>query len=228
MHFSVAVIGLMPDHQLEPFYEGLQTEFVEECANTREDVFEFLKACLNKEDFKEAKRELKGCIDLKSVVEKFLYSTYNSETDSFGYWCNPDARYDWYSVGGRFRGHFVAKNPDDAYLGPPGVGNNDPIGNADCLEIKNIDWEKTREVRNAEGEKWWKIFLRMNPNSETTKKEYLKNWKNIATHSLLDEEGNWYDSDEFDGTNDEWEEFWMSKIMEAHPGTIVSVYDCHI
>lgn len=70
-----------------------------------------------------------------------------------------NAKWDWYSVGGRWTGYFkVKKNPkypDDVLVGEPGVFNNQPNNNgwADQLRKCDIDVEGMQRKTRQDAEK---------------------------------------------------------------------------
>lgn len=69
---------------------------------------------------------------------------------------NPNAHWDWYSVGGRWTGFFVLKPGKTGELGTPGVFNNVARpGTADVLTIGDIDFEKMRDTAAAEAAEAW-------------------------------------------------------------------------
>lgn len=64
---------------------------------------------------------------------------------------NPNAHWDWYSVGGRWLGFFKLKAGATGELGTPGVFDNTAdAGTADVLRKGDIDWEGMRDEAGAE------------------------------------------------------------------------------
>jgi hypothetical protein len=53
---------------------------------------------------------------------------------------NPDSKWDWYSVGGRWAGYFKLKPGATGELGEPGVFDNKPEHDADIATVEDIDW----------------------------------------------------------------------------------------
>ena len=69
------------------------------------------------------------------------YSKHNGE---YGYWNNPNAKWDWYQLGGRWSGYFKLKEGSDGTKGECGVLNScrtEDKGHADQLLKKDIDLE---------------------------------------------------------------------------------------
>ena len=76
-------------------------------------------------------------LEQRDVPFKELYLTFESfmknynqqepnENGKYGYYYNPNAKWDWYSMGGRWSGFFKLKDGSKPILGRPGVFNNDP------------------------------------------------------------------------------------------------------
>lgn len=59
----------------------------------------------------------------------------------YGWWSNPNAKWDWYQVGGRWRGFFkVKEGVDDYAVGEAGVGDNAPKHQADHIRVGDVDF----------------------------------------------------------------------------------------
>lgn len=70
------------------------------------------------------------------------------ETGRYGYWSNPNARWDWYTVGGRWSGFFKLKDGKEGELGESGAFGNKPTHDADIVRKGDVDFEG---MRNAAG-----------------------------------------------------------------------------
>lgn len=155
-HFTVMVIGPDVEDQLEPYNEEIQVDpyrkyevdtewlhkfYAEKHPGQPEPPLEELAAFLN-EEWPEPEY---------SVDELGLYylSTYNQES-----------RWDWYTVGGRWRGFFKLKQvamdrATEARLGEPGAFGNDPVYDADEVLRGDVDAEAMRSASGeAAGERW--------------------------------------------------------------------------
>lgn len=88
-------------------------------------------------------------------VEEFAREWHGYEKDfngRFGYYHNPNAKWDWYSMGGRWSGFFKLKSDriPEGKLGQPGVFNNKPEERGDGLRADqalkgDIDFAGMRE-----------------------------------------------------------------------------------
>ncbi len=70
------------------------------------------------------------------------YSERDKKMGRFGYWHNPQAKWDWWTLGGRFTGYFKPKAGASGEVGEPGAMNNKPTdGWVDSLLLKDVDLE---------------------------------------------------------------------------------------
>lgn len=76
------------------------------------------------------------------------YEEYKVHEGRYGWWNNPNAKWDWYVLGGRWSGFFkIVENPSTTpILGEPGVFQNVPeSGTSDVCAIRDIDFIGMRE-----------------------------------------------------------------------------------
>lgn len=74
---------------------------------------------------------------------------WNGETYGYRVIFNPAARWDWYQVGGRWRGFYMVKDSAKDYaVGEAGAGGNAVLGpnRADVARVKDIDFDSMRGV----------------------------------------------------------------------------------
>lgn len=66
---------------------------------------------------------------------------YDETGGGFGYWYNPNARWDWWVIGGRWTGYFDLKEGKTGELGQPGAFGNAPReGGVDIARKGDIDF----------------------------------------------------------------------------------------
>lgn len=133
-HFTVLVIGENPEKQLQPFHEY-------ECTGIEDEYVKFVEA-------EESKYELdKTFEDNKkdySSFDDFMknYYGYSEQEGKYGRKTNPNSKWDWYELGGRWTGFFKMKKGNHGGLGKAGVFNNKAkLGYADSALKKQIDFE---------------------------------------------------------------------------------------
>jgi hypothetical protein len=94
--------------------------------------------------------------DFTQFIEEYQGYEKDEKTGKYGYWENPNAKWDWYEVGGRWMGSLLVKEGKQGMLGSPGVFGNDvpntPSGYtwADSCYIKDVEWDKMRQIREFE------------------------------------------------------------------------------
>lgn len=65
----------------------------------------------------------------------------DEKMNRYGYWRNPNAKWDWYSVGGRWKGFFKLKPNATGEMGRSGAFDNEATFDADSTLKGNIDFE---------------------------------------------------------------------------------------
>ena len=87
----------------------------------------------------------------------------HAETGRIGRMTNPNAKWDWYVVGGRWTGFFRVKNgADSAELGKPGLMTEPAeVGTADQLRKGDVDWQAMRDHAAAKANDEYDEFERV-------------------------------------------------------------------
>lgn len=146
-HFTVLVIGEDVEGQLAPYDENTEVEQYRE-AWTDEDIRRF-------------EEHYKISVAMTDPVSQVLTkmkdwngceNVYDAEADEFYRLStyNPQSKFDWYSVGGRWTGFFKVKEGKAAMLGTPGVFGNEPEHDGDVVLKGDIDFDGMRETAAAE------------------------------------------------------------------------------
>lgn len=153
-HFTVMVIGDDPEEQLKPYNESIEVPPYTKKQVTEEDIVEFI--AYYQSAFKELKLDSTVTIIDGKVSGNFdeLYkkhgkawndSTWRKHTDDT-WWeystYNPNSKWDWYELGGRWTGFFKARKGAKIKAGRPGL-MTDPAkpGYADSLKKRDIDFD---------------------------------------------------------------------------------------
>ena len=91
----------------------------------------------------------------------------DEETGRYGYWENPNAKWDWYAVGGRWSGFFPVKPGTEARVAPrrkPLFGlpedEGPKPGCADIARVDQIDFDKVSLLMRESAEKFWGEWIR--------------------------------------------------------------------
>jgi hypothetical protein len=106
-------------------------------------------------------------LKIREVPFKELYKTFDifarewhghterdKTTKRYGYWDNPEAKWDWYEVGGRWSGFFTLKKGKTGLKGKQYNlgGTFNESGKADICYKADVDWNKIRrEAENKAG-----------------------------------------------------------------------------
>ena len=150
---------------------------------------------------------------------------------------NPDSKWDWYSIGGRWDGMFDKENGENTLL------------------IKDIKWDNSTEEEKEYYKRYWEVVVEGQPLKEDedkmkffslykkeyyidfyhTKEEYVERATKNHTYAVITPEGEWiapgemgwFSSSESPDDQNKYEE-WFYKYMEEHPDYYLTLVDCHI
>ena len=112
------------------------------------------------EDWEELSKEERAKYTSKAAFAKD-YHGYGEHDGKFGYFENPNKKWDWWTLGGRWSGFFPLKPGRAVKVGAPGAFDNQPEeGHGDMVAFDDIDLDlvATRERENAE--KFWNEWQR--------------------------------------------------------------------
>lgn len=151
-HFTVMVIGNNPEEQLLPFHEfectGLNNEYIQEIDETKTKIKEYEKYKEENQTFEEYLLD-EGYNFAKDYPEldieenhkySYFYKTADGEIKVVRR-TNPNAKWDWYLLGGRWSGYFKLKKYKNGIVGEPGLMTPPAkVGYADQAYKKDIDW----------------------------------------------------------------------------------------
>lgn len=175
------------------------------------------------------------------------YTERDSKTNSYGYWMNPNAKWDWYQLGGRWRGMLLVKNSVTSLLGSPGVFGDDynerftPKGYrwVDSAQLKDIEWDMMADINKKKAEEDWKeiheklesgefdsayVSIVYDIGKNDTMDSYVEKCAKFGTYAILTNDGSWYDSN-----NDEFKDNYFEKyVKNADKELYLSIIDCHI
>jgi len=203
-----------------------------------------------KTDIKNYEHYLEDYRDPMDWVSKWYGYSYE-EKKGWGYWENPNAKWDWFQLGGRWRGYFKLKlnSGVDTTLGEMGSFGNESKYDADQAVKKDIDFYNMRIGNFEEASRLWeeawknypeedksvRRYLEYGITKEDTKESYLKRQTSIATHAVL-MDGKWYQRGEMgwwghisnEKDLDVWEKEFNELLDNLPDDTLLSVYDLHI
>lgn len=192
---------------------------------------------------------------LKEYLEDFYDAKYDEDQQDWGYWENPNAKWDWYEIGGRWSGSLLINSNSEGVVGRKGsMGSckhdeNDNTSSeewCDAARIKDILWDKMLEkekeylaqqydkVMNDENERIYAELL-YDIKDGMTKEEYVACASAFSTFAVITPDGKWHEkgkmgwwacvSDEKEG----WEnDYYDAFIKDANPDHWLVIVDCHI
>lgn len=186
-HFTVLVVGNDPEEQLKPFQENNMCDCPEEYITFNDVEDDHLKQYNEKSTEKAVMPDgtlhntfdpeyknhpVKEMLLVKSVPFKELYSSFeefvkdwhgsskrDEKTNRYGYWENPNAKWDWYQLGGRWTGFFQMNKDRYGSVGNPGLMTKVPVkGTADQAFKKDIDFDKMRKLSAQKASDTYKMI----------------------------------------------------------------------
>lgn len=189
-------------------------------------------------------------------MEDFIQTPFDEEEQDYGYWENPNAKWDDWTIGGRWKDFLKVKDGQkrEASLVMP---IQDKPGRYAQAKMKDIDFEPDA-VEYQKNIRWWEVVIEDAPLKQGEdkkdfislyKKEYLiARYKNkelfariqssVITYAVVMPDGTWYQkgqmgwfgcSSETPDASFEWDmRFKENFIDKADPEWILTIVDCHI
>lgn len=205
-HFTVGVITRDPynvDYLLRPYDENGTDYYIKELYMSKED---YINSYKNEHPD-------------TTLTDEQIYATANDmytgiEKDGIYDYYNPDAKWDWYEIGGRWSNSLKVKKDAQFNMGghygkmgtPEGKGRYRWV---DAAPLCEIEWDLMNTVSPEQKKKasefWDKYVLNQDPNYDAkfaykreyyldrykTKEEYIKRTNIFTTHDLLVEDRGW-------------------------------------
>lgn len=171
-HFTVLVIGENPEEQLQPFHEfectGINDQYIQEINKTEEYRKEYDEETQEMpfadwiEDYHGQKKVFsEKDIDLENE-HKYGYVLCDSQNNVIRVIkrTNPNSHWDWYQLGGRWRGFFKVKEGAEAVVGEAGLfGGPVESGTGDSLLKSDIDFDLMRREAVEDAEKKYDLAM---------------------------------------------------------------------
>ena len=153
-HFSVLVVGDDVESQLEPFVEEVDEDssYAEIILKVKKDeAEEYRKTQLGMDFWKKPEKQDEKEKLLKESIVAFMKEycgLIQDKNNDWGYLGNPNAKWDWYQIGGRWAGSLLFKEGKKGTKGEPSLLMKDfeyTENSADQGIKKDIDLEKMRK-----------------------------------------------------------------------------------
>lgn len=234
-HYTVLVTGEDVDFQLDPFSEHLEFEEYTTGVVSDEEKERFLEYYYEKGFITEEE-------SFESAYAKYGDDwngrcwRYNKEEDEWYEWStyNPDSKWDWYQVGGRWSGSLILKDGKEGEMGERSWANQDkviPSNKVDSAIVDDVDWDAMIDPDTYEyHSRFWEIYIDgeepQNEQEERMANHYIKRefflerYKDkqtyakvsslFCTHAVL-HNGQWYEKGEMG---------WFGMSSESHEDAI--------
>ena len=184
--------------------------------------------------------------DPQDTFEQYLENNtsyfYNQKLKQVGYYYNPNAKWDWYDVGGRWSDSLPLKDTNES---------------VDEAKIGDIDFIKS-DVDEDAIRRYWDVVVNNAPlREDEDRRQFLTFWKPeyfkerygtveqliaekkcFSTFAVLDENGEWHEPGEMGwfGINSadpkdehQWHMTWYDRwIKDRDPEMLITIVDCHI
>ena len=168
-------------------------------------------------------------------------------TGKKGYWFNPNARWDWYSIGGRWAGQLKVKNAE-------GVGK--VVERCDTARVRDCDFSPDEEDYR-EAIRCWEIAVEGSPMTEEERKKYVLMYKgeyyiqqygtkenyarqmsDFSTYAFITADGEWHETgrmgwfgmdDATRSSREAYRKAFDAYLEEARKqDLLITIVDCHI
>ncbi|MEX3422110.1 hypothetical protein H0911_24845 [Bacillus sp. HSTU-bmb18] len=146
---------------------------------------------------------------------------------------NPNSKWDWYVVGGRWSNLLIDKDGNSCDAAYAGELDLQAMKDKNVRSAKN-DWKAMQESPNDV----LKVLMYGARKGETEEEYVQRNSKTLSTYAVIDKQGNWIAkgdmgwfgmSSETDVESDDWDgKFTERFINPLEAGDVVVIVDCHI
>lgn len=248
MHFSLAVITKEKpteeyiDDVMSPYqdnnYGTCDPEHLEFCPIGSDEFEDFLK------DFNESNSEMK----FGEFMNKMGFE-FDEGSGQYGYYCNPNARWDYHTIGGRWAGSLAVKKGCEYIRGEMPMlsdgtsayeSKDSEIIKCDGAKIKDLIFpDEENEMKRAK--RIWELIVEGEPlrcdsdyvitadaywtkerllKRYSDKKSFIKNQSGIWTYAAINKEGEWIDVEDA--------ETFESLLKKADKNDYITIVDCHM
>ena len=158
-HYCVAVIskeyiGENVFSLLEPFDEAKDVAY-QDCT---EEVLNAWNTGKTEYGTEIDRNEYENNIE-KFACEYFGYRTITVEgSKKYGYWFNPNAKWDWYSIGGRWNNLLKLKCKDKSNEDCSGIINLSKVEYANSAKIKDVDFSLDKKQYDT-SKRFWELYV---------------------------------------------------------------------
>jgi len=271
-HFTVAVFtdgeDTSIDDILEPFYEGnecepyvsmTKAEIVQRERDTMKLIYrnQYAEWQKDPEEFEKTAtpehiKQLRALPRTMRRTDEQIYKdqikmydeTEISEDGEILSTYNPDSKWDWFEVGGRWHGMLILKDGCIGERGSPSYGSK-LSENYDAAWVKDIDFvammEKLMDNLPPYAEALEQSMMKPEYFKEMypTEDDYIKQQASFSTYAVVTPDGEWYEPGEMGwwgmssasaDEKREWNGYYYDSFIKPaiENGWYVTIVDCHI
>ncbi len=249
-HFTVAVLSRFPND-----VEGLLEPYNEDPSDP--EYLEFVPAAETMNELRAKYRENeKSYVDFEDFLSQYYGYSFNDEHDKVGYTCNPNAKWDWWRIGGRWPGELRLKEGCCGSYGPDTEESNQVAGRCDQARLGDVDFSPDPATYEA-AKRFWEVYvegkaLRKGEKRETfesywkpeyfieqyhDKETYARSVSEFSVWALVTPDGEWHEQGEmgwfgFSNATFDSRKSFMEQLQQAlvagDPELYITIVDCHI
>jgi hypothetical protein len=230
-HFAVAIFhkaGQKIEELLAPYQENNMGDCPKQYMEFNSVTEEYVKKY--EEASEETQKKYPSC---KEFIENYAGHKFNEEKQDYGYWENPNAKWDWWGIGGRYSGLLKVKEGASEWV--------------DSALIKDIDFDGMRTLNTAKYEEYWdealyenevKKYFMYGIQKDDTKETYVNRNTEFCTYGVITPDGKWHSKGEMgwfgmSSETQEESERWNKSFKEtfidnADESLRLTIVDCHI
>ena len=230
-HFTVLVIGENIDEKLAPYSEEMQVEpYIDTPREEVEKKYTEIRKEAVMSSFKRFQMHLEGYRGKTRIpkylqkytremsLSEFANEFYGQKLDENGNLLttyNPNSKWDWFQIGGRWAGSLLVKDDTNRIRGNPSLLMDEfeyKSNEVDSARFDDIDWEKMQHDPEAEKKlrDFWKIAVNKDPNNKErmekfifyspqyyldmykTEDEYVRRLTLFSTYAVITDDGIWH------------------------------------
>lgn len=188
----------------------------------------------NQEKFINCHEEVKQTYNKKKHLydneEDFLdaYGYEKNSAGEYGYYINPNAKWDWFRIGGRWENLLITKDGK----------------RCSYAKIKDIDWDFMENQGIKKAKEIWRnrgdndiLYLFNGISDDDTEESYIDRYSKFDLFAFVTIDGKWHSKHTMGGfclkkpspENDDYEDnIFNSFIKTANEDDILVIVDCHI
>lgn len=176
----------------------------------------------------------------EDFLTDYIGAEFDDEMQEYGYWENPNSKWDWWVIGGRWENSLKLKSGEKANYAR--IKDIDFTPAPDTVEYYHKLWRSLISGVCETGiEKWQCIGY---PNAETlietygSEEEFVRIQSSFSTFAVITKDGEWIEKGEMgwwgisSDTPEEsyvWDRDYIKHFIDGtDPNTVLVIVDCHI